>query len=127
MNRALYQGVKLWTERALQVYTDVALDPYNSDGHDGIVTDDGIILNDETVEFLCRQAVSQVRPFAPEVWIGSKPLHACACALGGGQPRPGCLTAALRAHCPSSGSCHPLLPPLPGLAAVAAGMPMARR
>ncbi len=42
-----------------QVYTDVALDPYNVDGHDGIVRDDGVILNDETVEFLCRQAVSQ--------------------------------------------------------------------
>ena len=45
----------------LEVYTDVALDPYNSDGHDGIVRDDGVILNDETVEFLCRQAVSQAR------------------------------------------------------------------
>lgn len=43
-----------------QVYTDVALDPYSSDGHDGIVSDDGVIMNDETVEFLCRQAVSQV-------------------------------------------------------------------
>ena len=43
----------------LEIYTDVALDPYNSDGHDGIVRDDGVILNDETVEFLCRQAVSQ--------------------------------------------------------------------
>ena len=38
-----------------QVYTDIALDPYNSDGHDGIVRDDGVILNDETVEYLCRQ------------------------------------------------------------------------
>lgn len=45
----------------VQIYTDVALDPYNSDGHDGIVRDDGVILNDETVEFLCRQAVSQAR------------------------------------------------------------------
>jgi hypothetical protein len=44
---------------APQIYTDVALDPYNSDGHDGIVRDDGVILNDETVEYLCRQAVSQ--------------------------------------------------------------------
>lgn len=43
----------------LQIYTDVALDPYNSDGHDGIVRDDGVIMNDETVEYLCRQAVSQ--------------------------------------------------------------------
>ena len=49
----------LW--RCAQVYTDVALDPYNSDGHDGIVRDDGVVLNDETVEFLCRQAVSQAR------------------------------------------------------------------
>lgn len=40
-----------------QIYTDVALDPYNSDGHDGIVRDDGVILNDETVEYLCRWVV----------------------------------------------------------------------
>ena len=37
----------------------MALDPYNSDGHDGIVSDEGVILNDETIEYLCRQAVSQ--------------------------------------------------------------------
>lgn len=43
----------------VEVYTDVALDPYNSDGHDGIVRDDGVILNDQTIEYLCRQAVSQ--------------------------------------------------------------------
>ena len=41
--------------------TDVALDPYSSDGHDGIVADDGRILNDETVAVLCRQAVSQAQ------------------------------------------------------------------
>ncbi len=41
--------------------TDVALDPYNSDGHDGIVAPDGRILNDETVDALCRQAVCQAR------------------------------------------------------------------
>jgi len=34
------------------------LDPYNSDGHDGIVRD-GVILNDETVEVLVKQALSQ--------------------------------------------------------------------
>ena len=37
------------------VITDVALDPYNSDGHDGLLKN-GEILNDETVEILCRQA-----------------------------------------------------------------------
>ena len=41
----------------LCVITDVALDPYNSDGHDGLVSDHGIILNDETVAALCRQAL----------------------------------------------------------------------
>ena len=41
------------------VVTDVALDPYSSDGHDGIVAPDGRILNDETVEVLVRQALTQ--------------------------------------------------------------------
>ncbi len=41
----------------LTVVTDVALDPYSSDGHDGIVSPDGLILNDETVEVLCEQAL----------------------------------------------------------------------
>jgi porphobilinogen synthase len=45
----------------LVVITDVALDPYNSDGHDGIVSSSGEIVNDETVEVLCQQAVMQAR------------------------------------------------------------------
>lgn len=40
----------------LVVVTDIALDPYNSDGHDGLVKD-GVILNDETVEILAKMAV----------------------------------------------------------------------
>ena len=43
----------------MTVMTDVALDPYSCDGHDGIVSNDGIVLNDETVEILCKQAVTQ--------------------------------------------------------------------
>ena len=47
------------------VITDVALDPYSSDGHDGLVTKDadgGLkILNDETVEVLCEQALCHAR------------------------------------------------------------------
>jgi porphobilinogen synthase len=46
---------------ALAVITDVALDPYNSDGHDGIVAPDGRIMNDVTVEMLCRQALCHAR------------------------------------------------------------------
>lgn len=49
------------------VYTDVALDPYSSDGHDGIVREDGVIMNDETVYQLCKQAVSQARAGADVV------------------------------------------------------------
>ena len=40
------------------VVCDAALDPFNSDGHDGILQD-GIVLNDPTVEILCRQSVVQ--------------------------------------------------------------------
>lgn len=40
----------------LVLITDIALDPYNSDGHDGILKD-GKILNDKTVEILVKQAV----------------------------------------------------------------------
>jgi porphobilinogen synthase len=42
------------------VMTDVALDPYSSYGHDGIVKD-GEILNDETVEALCKMSVSHAK------------------------------------------------------------------
>jgi porphobilinogen synthase len=40
------------------VLCDVALDPYTDHGHDGLVRD-GQILNDETVDVLCRQALVQ--------------------------------------------------------------------
>ena len=39
---------------------DVALDPFNPSGHDGLIEGDRI-LNDETVELLCRQALVQAR------------------------------------------------------------------
>ena len=42
----------------LAVMTDVALDPYNANGHDGLVRD-GIILNDESVEALVRMTLVQ--------------------------------------------------------------------
>ena len=40
------------------VMTDVALDPYNANGHDGIVRD-GVVVNDESVEALVRMALAQ--------------------------------------------------------------------
>jgi len=42
------------------IATDVALDPYSSDGHDGIVKD-GKILNDETLPILAKMAVAQAQ------------------------------------------------------------------
>jgi porphobilinogen synthase len=42
------------------IMLDVALDPYNSDGHDGLVRD-GVILNDETLEALVRMSLAQAQ------------------------------------------------------------------
>jgi porphobilinogen synthase len=44
----------------LALMTDVALDPYSSDGHDGVVKN-GKIVNDETVDILCQMALSQAK------------------------------------------------------------------
>ncbi len=42
----------------LAVITDVALDPYTTHGQDGIIDDDGYVLNDVTVEMLVKQSLS---------------------------------------------------------------------
>lgn len=44
----------------ISMLTDVAMDPYSSDGHDGIVRG-GEILNDETLEVLSKMAVAQAQ------------------------------------------------------------------
>ncbi len=44
----------------LALMTDVAMDPYSSDGHDGLV-ENGKILNDETLDILAKMAVAQAR------------------------------------------------------------------
>lgn len=50
----------------LVVITDIALDPYSSTGHDGIVQD-GTILNDETVAVLVKQALAHAEAGADMV------------------------------------------------------------
>jgi len=40
------------------IISDIALDPYNVDGHDGIVRD-GKVVNDETLVHLCKMAIAQ--------------------------------------------------------------------
>lgn len=42
----------------LGIMTDVALDPYTSHGQDGVINDEGYVLNDETVEILQKQAIT---------------------------------------------------------------------
>ncbi len=42
----------------IAIMTDIALDPYNANGHDGIVRD-GVIVNDETVEALVKMGLAQ--------------------------------------------------------------------
>ena len=44
----------------LVIFTDVALDPYSTEGHDGLVRN-GEILNDESLEVLAKQAVAQAQ------------------------------------------------------------------
>ncbi len=51
----------------LVVITDVALDPYSSMGHDGLVDEKGRILNDPTVEILAKMAVMQAEAGAD--WV----------------------------------------------------------
>jgi porphobilinogen synthase len=43
----------------LGILTDVALDPYTSHGQDGVLNDDGYVLNDETSAMLVKQALMQ--------------------------------------------------------------------
>lgn len=41
------------------VISDVALDPYTTHGHDGIIDQSGYVENDATIEVLCEQALAQ--------------------------------------------------------------------
>jgi len=45
----------------MMVITDVALDPFTTHGQDGIIDASGYVLNDETVEVLCKQALSHAK------------------------------------------------------------------
>ncbi len=62
INNCYYQAIQAIKEACpnLLVITDVALDPYSSDGHDGIVRN-GQIVNDETVDILAKMSVLQAR------------------------------------------------------------------
>lgn len=58
-DRLYFEAIQMLKERApeLQVVTDLALDPYSSTGHDGVLSEDGKVLNDETCEILSYMAL----------------------------------------------------------------------
>ena len=58
MCRAI-RAVKQAHGDAIGVLTDVALDPYTSHGQDGLIDDDGYVVNDDTVAVLVDQAINQ--------------------------------------------------------------------
>ncbi|MFG0833127.1 porphobilinogen synthase [Aeromonas bivalvium] len=51
----------------LGVITDVALDPFTTHGQDGIIDDEGYVMNDITTEILVKQALSHARAGADMV------------------------------------------------------------
>jgi len=57
--RATQEIKKRFPETIL--FGDVALDPYSSDGHDGLVDTEGNILNDETLQVLAKMSVLQAQ------------------------------------------------------------------
>jgi porphobilinogen synthase len=54
------RAVKAAHGESIGVICDVALDPYTSHGHDGLIRD-GYVINDETIDVLCRQALVQAK------------------------------------------------------------------
>ncbi|BCL68180.1 delta-aminolevulinic acid dehydratase [Vibrio nigripulchritudo MADA3029] len=63
------RAVKLLKEHIpnIGVITDVALDPFTTHGQDGIIDDDGYVMNDETTEVLIKQALSHAEAGADVV------------------------------------------------------------
>ncbi|MEZ9845628.1 porphobilinogen synthase [Vibrio breoganii] len=63
------RAVRLLKEHIPQigVITDVALDPYTTHGQDGIIDNDGYVLNDETTAVLIKQALSHAEAGADVV------------------------------------------------------------
>lgn len=45
----------------VMLMSDVALDPFTSHGQDGLINDDGYVMNDETVDVLIKQALSHAQ------------------------------------------------------------------
>ncbi len=66
---AAVRGVRLLKEHVpnMGVITDVALDPFTTHGQDGIIDEDGYVMNDETTEVLIKRALSHAEAGADVV------------------------------------------------------------
>ena len=58
VNRAVRAIREKFDFDTIGIVCDVALDPYSSSGHDGLVDEEGLVMNDATVEILVKQALS---------------------------------------------------------------------
>jgi porphobilinogen synthase len=81
----------------LLVITDVAMDPYSSDGHDGVFRD-GAILNDETLPILAAMAVVQARAGA-DVVAPSDMMDGRVAAIRRALDEAGCTGTAICSYC----------------------------
>lgn len=90
--RALKQAIP-----SLVVITDVAMDPYSSDGHDGLVRD-GAVLNDETLPILAAMAVAQARAGADLV-APSDMMDGRVAAIRDALDRAGCASTGICSYC----------------------------
>jgi len=79
------------------VLTDVALDPYTSHGHDGIVDAKGYVLNDETTEVLVGQALVQAEAGA-DIVAPSDMMDGRVAAIRDGLEKGGHINTAIMAY-----------------------------
>jgi porphobilinogen synthase len=81
----------------LGVMTDIALDPYTSHGQDGLIDENGYVLNDETVEVLAQQA--QVHAMAgADVVAPSDMMDGRIAAVRAALDRKGCIHTRIMAY-----------------------------
>jgi len=81
----------------LGVMTDIALDPYTSHGQDGLIDENGYVMNDETVEVLAQQA--QVHAMAgADVVAPSDMMDGRIAAVRAALDRKGCIHTRIMAY-----------------------------
>lgn len=87
----------------LVVITDIALDPFSSDGHDGLVRD-GTIINDETVQVLAQMSVLHAKAGADFV-APSDMMDGRVGAIRTSLDRDGLIDCGIIAYCSKYASC----------------------